>query len=116
MATAPFYIIESGDVEIIRESPGTPDEQLSIPSARDSFGELALLQNIPRTATVRCLTPVNVIYFCHRDFLQLMGSYQIFQTHMKGELALLERQEKNRMMSSTLSMKKQINLDGIAEG
>ncbi|MEJ2231692.1 MAG: FAD-dependent oxidoreductase, partial [Nitrospirales bacterium] len=89
-----FYIIESGEVEIIRESPGKPEERLSTRSAGDSFGELALLQDVPRTATVRCLTPVNVISFNRRDFLQLTGSSHLFKTHIKKELAILERQEK----------------------
>jgi NADH dehydrogenase len=89
-----FYIIESGEVEVIRQSPGKPEEQLSLRSAGDSFGELALLQDVPRTATVRCLTPVNVMYFNRRDFLQLIGSYHLFKTHINKELAILEREEK----------------------
>jgi NADH dehydrogenase len=89
-----FYIIESGEVEILRESPGIPDELLSTRSAGDSFGELALLQDVARTATVRCLTPVNVISFNRKDFLQLTGSSHLFKTHMKNELAILEQQEK----------------------
>jgi NADH dehydrogenase len=89
-----FYIIESGEVEIIRQTPGKPEEQLSKRSAGDSFGELALLQDVVRTATVRCLTPVNVISFNRKDFLQLTGSSHLFKTHMKNELAILEKQEK----------------------
>ena len=74
-----FYIIESGEVEIVRQSPGKPEEQLAKRSAGDSFGELALLQDVARTATVRCLTPVNVISFNRKDFLQLTGSSHLFQ-------------------------------------
>jgi CRP-like cAMP-binding protein len=55
---------------------------------------LALLQDVVRTATVRCLTPVNVISFNRKDFLQLTGSSHLFKTHMKNELAILEKQEK----------------------
>jgi NADH dehydrogenase len=89
-----FYIIESGEVEVIRQSPGKPEEQLSLRSAGDSFGELALLQDVPRTATVRCLTPVNVMYFNRRDFLQLIGSYHLFKTQLNKELAILKREDK----------------------
>ncbi len=89
-----FYILESGEVEIVRQSQGKPEELLSTRSAGDSFGELALLQDVARTATVRCLTPVNAISFNRKDFLQLTGSSHLFKTHMKNELAILEKQEK----------------------
>jgi NADH dehydrogenase len=89
-----FYIIESGEVEVIRESTGKPEERLSIRSAGASFGELALLQDVPRTATVRCLTPVNVIYFNRRDFLQLIGSYHLLKTQINKELAIMEQEDK----------------------
>ena len=89
-----FYIIESGEVEIVRQSPGKPEEQLAKRSAGDSFGELALLQDVARTATVRCLTPVNVISFNRKDFLQLTGSSHLFKTHIKNEIAIMEKQEK----------------------
>ncbi len=63
-----FYIIESGEVEIVQQDPGKPEKRLGTRSTGESFGELALLKHLPRTATVRCLTPVNVVMFNRRDF------------------------------------------------
>jgi NADH dehydrogenase len=81
-----FYIIESGEVEIVRQEPGGErEQQLALRSAGDSFGELALLKDAPRAATVRCVTPVDVIIFNRKDFLTLAGSYNIFRQHMDQE-------------------------------
>jgi hypothetical protein len=59
-----FYVIASGSVEVIkdgvvvnREGPG------------ESFGEIALLRSVPRTATVRSLEPTHLIALDREPFL-----------------------------------------------
>jgi cAMP-dependent protein kinase regulator len=63
-----FYVIGSGQVEVIRDGsalrrmgPGT------------FFGELALLLDSPRTATVRAVTPVRVFRLDRAGFDRLIG-------------------------------------------
>ena len=80
-----FYIIESGEVEIIHQEPGQPEQRLALRSTGDSFGELALLKDAPRAATVRCVTAVDVLIFNRKDFLTLVGSYNVFRHHMEDE-------------------------------
>ncbi len=90
-----FYIIESGEVEIVHQESGQPEQRLALRSTGDSFGELALLKDAPRAATVRCLTSVDVIIFNRTDFLTLAGSYNIFRHHMDDETtAVAEFQKK----------------------
>lgn len=84
-----FFIIESGEVEILREEPGQPMRRLGTRSAGSSFGELALLKQIPRTATIRCLTPVNVVAFSRLDFLTISSSYQPIRSLMEQEATAL---------------------------
>ena len=89
-----FYIIQSGEVEIVHQEPGQPEQQLALRSAGDSFGELALLKDVPRAATVRCITPVDVIIFNRKDFLTLAGSYNLFRQDMDQEApAVAESQQ-----------------------
>jgi NADH:ubiquinone reductase (H+-translocating) len=77
-----FYLIESGEVEIIKDGPGEAPERLRVCSAGDTFGELAILRNAARTATVRCLTSVDVLKFGRHDFLKMFGGYTAFRSQI----------------------------------
>ena len=74
-----FYIIESGEVEVVREEPDAPPKRLGVLGPGTSFGEIALLKDTVRTATVRCLTPVNVVKVSRRDFATLVKSHAVFR-------------------------------------
>lgn len=82
-----FYIIEKGEVEVFREEGGA-EQRLALRRAGESFGEVALLKGLPRTATVRCLTPVDVITFSRADLRALVSSSDVFrmvfEDQMKG--------------------------------
>jgi NADH:quinone reductase (non-electrogenic) len=81
-----FYIIESGEVEVIREKSDHTEQQLAVRTTGESFGEIALLKDTPRTATVRCLTPVDVITFSRNDFKSLVGSYAALRTQVESDV------------------------------
>ena len=59
-----FYIIESGEVEVSKVG-----EPVGVLGATGSFGEIALLRDVPRTASVRTLTEVVVRTLERRHFL-----------------------------------------------
>ena len=63
-----FYLIESGTVDVwVRDGDG--NETLEVELGRgDYFGERALLSDVPRTATCRCGTAVQVLALERDDF------------------------------------------------
>jgi NADH dehydrogenase len=81
-----FYLIESGQVEIVKEVPGKAPESLRVCSAGDTFGEVGILRNAPRTATVRCLTAVDVLKFGRQNFLSMFGGYKAFRSQVQDTM------------------------------
>jgi NADH dehydrogenase len=81
-----FYVIESGDVEVLRDQPGRPQERVAVRGAGESFGEIALVRDSLRTATVRCLTPVDVVSFTRRDFQTLLASSRQFRAQIESDV------------------------------
>jgi len=64
-----FYLIVRGKVEVFRES------SLAVLDDGDYFGEIALLESTPRTASVKTLAP-SVFLVLHRGhFLELMSRF-----------------------------------------
>ena len=51
------YIIESGEVEILRDKSDGTQEHLAVIGEGSYFGELGPMLNLPRTASVRALAP-----------------------------------------------------------
>jgi ATP-binding cassette subfamily B protein len=90
-----FYLIARGKVEIFREGPAGHDS-LAVLSDGDYFGEIALLENTPRTASARSLA-TSVCLVLHRGpFLELMDRFpdmrqQIRQVAENRKLALQQR-------------------------
>ena len=66
-----FYIIVRGKVEVLQESE-EDSRTLAVLEDGDHFGEMALLKQIPRTATVRTLTPC-LFLTMHREWFQKMN-------------------------------------------
>ena len=50
-----FYVIVSGSAEVVNHHPGGDDIILGTLGAGDYFGEIGLLKNQPRMATVRAI-------------------------------------------------------------
>jgi len=63
-----FYVIEHGRVEVIEHSVTRRFE-----TDGDFFGEIALLHDIPRSATVRAVEPTTLVLLGREDFLAAVG-------------------------------------------
>ncbi len=71
-APANFYVIESGEVEILRMTPGRSEEEvLAVLGPGAFFGEQALLSNQPRNASPRARTAVEVLVMGKNVFTQV---------------------------------------------
>jgi CRP-like cAMP-binding protein len=55
-----LYVIVSGQAEVVREHP-KGEQRLAVLGPGEHFGEVAVFQNVRRTATVRALGRVHLL-------------------------------------------------------
>jgi NADH dehydrogenase len=70
-----LYIVKSGEVEVLKSRADGTEERVATLNAGDSFGEMALLTGARRNATVKSLTPLDVMVVGRDDFLALISSF-----------------------------------------
>lgn len=69
-----MFIIEEGDVEILKGS-GTAEWRLGVLSFGDFFGEMSVIDDLPRGATARALTDCRILAIDHATFDQMLRQY-----------------------------------------
>jgi signal transduction histidine kinase len=85
-----FYMILSGDMEVTKNINKAETRLLKTLTAGDFFGEMALIHNAPRAATVTCKTEVIVLELDKEDF------EKIFQKSPSVAVAMV-REISNRL-------------------
>lgn len=76
-----FYVIAEGSVEVTEDGVFKRVEH-----AGDCFGEIALLHQVPRTATVRAVEPTRLLVLEQEEFLAAVGAHPRTR-HVLRELA-----------------------------
>jgi CRP-like cAMP-binding protein len=72
-----FYLIQTGRVELVKVI-GDIENTLDILQPSEMFGEMAILENSPRSATAIALDTVKVLEFNRQNFeILMMGNPQI---------------------------------------
>jgi len=90
---AALYIILSGHVAVERGA-GAAAQQVGELAAGDFFGELALIEEHPRTATVRATEPTECVLFVAWEFTALLKEHpQIAVPIMEALIARIHRGE-----------------------
>jgi ATP-binding cassette subfamily B protein len=86
-----LYLIDRGQVEVLAHDSTTDDHPLNTLHEGDYFGEIALLLDVPRTATVRALGAVQLLALTKADFRTLVERLPGFADRMgptvQGRLA-----------------------------
>lgn len=89
------YVIVKGEVQAIREDPhGGEGTVLATMGEGEYFGEMALLSDAPRTATVRALTELDAVAMAQADFATLYA----YLPHLRNnvEAVMKTRRRENR--------------------
>lgn len=81
-----MYLIRSGSVAVIR---GTVDEPLILGyrDAGEFVGEMALIDDLPRSATVVAVQPVQLLKIVREDFQQLLAESTVLDHNLLRKLS-----------------------------
>jgi CRP/FNR family transcriptional regulator, cyclic AMP receptor protein len=77
-----FFVLLEGTVEVVRDG-----KQIATLGAGDFFGEMALVSNIPRTATVTATSPIRALVVVDRDFRRLLKEDPSVAVKVLGAMA-----------------------------
>ncbi len=70
-----FYIVETGEVEVLAPDVEGAPNVLNRLGPGDFFGEIALLRAVPRTATIRVVSPTRLLALSREDFDDVLARY-----------------------------------------
>src|SRR3954447_10529060 len=94
-----FCLIKEGQVKVTMISPEGKEIILSILGPGDFFGEMALLDNEPRSATVIATEALDVVTIWRSDFLQILQENFSITKKVFAELSRRLRNASNRIES-----------------
>lgn len=80
------YIVIAGEAEVLVDAPGGPVAVARV-GKNDLVGEIAILCDVPRTATVKALSNVVTLAISKDLFFQMVSEYPQFAIEVMRELA-----------------------------
>ena len=105
-----FYIIHQGRIEVIKNYGEIEELVITIKESGDFFGEISLIDDQPRTATIRAVGPTSMYEITRKDLNHILYSYPNLMYKIMKELSLRLRgadkmlienlKEKNRLLSN----------------
>jgi CRP-like cAMP-binding protein len=69
-----FYVVLRGRVELVKRGRDGTEQKLAVAREGEAFGEMALLNQTPRSATARALEPVRLLEISRDAFNSLLGA------------------------------------------
>jgi predicted MFS family arabinose efflux permease len=84
-----FYVLRSGQVDVSARGEGAQPKHLRTMSAGSYFGEIGLLEQIPRTATVTAIQDCQLYRISGDDFLNALNAAPASQPFLDGTRARL---------------------------
>lgn len=68
-----FFVVLRGSAELTKKTAGGGEEKLAVVRTGEAFGEMALLNDIPRSASARALESSHFLAISRESFLELLG-------------------------------------------
>ena len=93
------YILESGKAKVLKKLPNGDQQVVGVLAANAIFGELGLIDRLPRSATVKALENCKVSILTQRTFntlakscpKALMPILKVLTTRLRNTLKIVEK-------------------------
>jgi CRP-like cAMP-binding protein len=95
-----MYVIRSGELEVLVSEGDGPPRRVAALGPGEYFGEIALLESVPRTATVRALTDCELLVLDKDDFDRRVGR-SLAALQAMGRISSRRRREIRERRSET---------------
>jgi NADH dehydrogenase len=77
-----LFIVRAGQVEVFRPAEnGEPERVIAKMGKGECFGEKALLEDTPRSSSVRAITPVDVLVMSRDDFRAIVDNFPVLDDY-----------------------------------
>ena len=96
-----FYVVLSGSIKIFTKSSSGVEKVISVMNAGDSFGELALIDGRPRSASAQTLEDTVVLEISSQSFMNLLRDHFDITIGIMVELANRLRQTNDQLRDLT---------------
>lgn len=83
-----FYIVQKGQIQIFTKSTAGHRVNIALVSDGESFGEFALLDKQPRSASAQALTDCTLIKVSERGYEQLLEELPVWANSMLKSFAI----------------------------
>jgi len=93
-----LYIVKEGEAEVVARGDGEKEVTLATLSKTDYFGEIALLRDVPRTATVRSRDSMELYSLERDDFRELLERSEQVRVAMTGASDARYVETQNRLL------------------
>lgn len=102
-----MFIVQEGQIEVLKRV-GEEDRQLSVMEKGDFFGEMALLEGLPRAAGARALTAAKVLEIDGSTFSQILRE--------NPEIAVRMMRKLSRRLRETDALLRELGADQMPQG
>jgi MFS family permease len=93
-----LYIVKGGEAEVVARGEDGQEKELAMLSKNDYFGEIALLKDVPRTATVRAKGALELYSLDREDFQNLLERSEKLKSAMIGTSDARYVETQNRLL------------------
>jgi MFS family permease len=94
-----LYMVKDGEAEVAARGEGEDEVTVATLSKHDHFGEIALLRDVPRTATVRARGPLELYSLGREDFQDLLERSEDLKSAMTGTSDARYVETQNRLLT-----------------